>query len=68
MWYGTDPTHYEDRELLTHTVNAELSIPEKAGEYSVALMMKNPIGHTARLDNAIPYKNGYNILYSFIKD
>lgn len=65
VWYGTRPEPYEDRELLTHTVSAKLPLPEKPGKYSLAFYMKNPMGQTARLDNAVSYENGYNILYGF---
>ncbi len=67
-WYGTDPTDYNSRDLLTHNINAKLSAPTKAGEYSVGLKLCNAFGQTARLDNAIEYKNGINILFKFAKE
>ncbi len=67
VWYGTNPAIYEDRDLIEHTVESSLPIPLKNGKYMLGLYLKNPFGQNARLDNAIPFKNGYNILYSFKK-
>ncbi len=64
-WYGTNPAVYEDRDLLEHTVESSFSIPSKNGKYMLGLCLENPFGQNARLDNAIPFKNGYNILHSF---
>lgn len=65
VWYGTKPEPYEDRELLTHTVTADLPLPSKGGKYSIAFYVKNAMGQYARLDNAVAYQNGYHILHTF---
>ncbi len=65
VWYGTRPEPYEDRELLTHNVVADLPLPSKAGTYSLAFYVKNALGQYARLDNAVAYQNGYHILHTF---
>ncbi len=64
-WYGTDPTDYNSRTLLTHTVRASLSKPEMSGEYTLGLKLQNAFGQTARLDNTVEYNNGVNILCKF---
>ena len=64
-WYGTDPSDYNSRGLLTHSIEGVVSKPEKSGEYSLGLKLQNPLGQTARLDNTIQYKDGLNILYKF---
>lgn len=66
VWYGTNPQPYEDRALLTHTVSASLPLPEKAGTYRLAFYLKNALGQCARMDNALPYQNGYHILHTFV--
>lgn len=65
-WYATDPSHYNNREQLTHQVTATLDTPTAAGEYRIALQLRSNSGGTARLDNNIDYDNGYNILHSFV--
>jgi len=35
-WYATDPSHYNNREQLTHQVTATLDTPTAAGEYRIA--------------------------------
>lgn len=64
-WYGTNPENYGDRELLVHTISANMPLPKETGDYSLALRIENSLGQTARLDNELPYKNGNNILFSF---
>ncbi len=64
-WHPTDPDDYSKREQLVHNIAAQLKMPETAGEYSLALILKSKNGTTARLDNNIEYTNGYNILHTF---
>ena len=64
-WYSISPEDTKNKKQLTHTVSAELSLPDKAGQYYLALELRSKGGDTARLDNNIPYENGYNILHSF---
>lgn len=64
-WYAISPEDTKNKKQLTHTVSAELSLPDKAGQYYLALELRSKGGDTARLDNNIPYENGYNILHSF---
>lgn len=64
-WHSTNPDNYKDRKQLTHNVTAQLKMPETNGKYSLALKLTSKNGTTARLDNNIPYENGYNILHTF---
>lgn len=50
-----------------HTLKAQFTLPVN-GEYTVALLLKSKSGASARLDNEIPFENGYNILYKFTKE
>lgn len=65
QWYPTNPDDYSDREQLTHEIKAELKLPEKSGEYRLALKLLSTGGGTARLDNNIPFEDGCNILHTF---
>lgn len=49
------------------TLSASLEPPESSGVFSVALKITSKSGANARLDNDIPFTNGYNILYEFTK-
>lgn len=60
--YGTDPDCYDNRELLTHTVTAKIPDEYMKNGYTIGYKLCNTIGQTARLDNALEYKNGINIL------
>ncbi len=64
-WYCTDPNDYADRTLLTHKVTCSLEIPKAAGEYKVAFCLRSKSGAYARLDNNVPYENGFHILHTF---
>lgn len=64
-WYPTNPDDWSDREQLTHEISAELKLPSEKGEYSIALQLLSTGGGTTRLDNNIPFENGYNILHTF---
>ena len=64
-WHSTNPDDYKDRKQLVHTVSADLPLPDTKGEYKIALQLLSKGGGTARLDNNIPYEDGYNILHTF---
>lgn len=64
-WHCTNPDDYDDREQLVHKISAELPLPTAKGEYKIALKLLSKGGGTARLDNNIPYEDGYNILHTF---
>lgn len=66
-WYNRNPDDPYSTEVLTHTVSADLKVPEEKGTYYVAFYLKNTMNTYAALANDIEYKNGYNILYSFEK-
>lgn len=66
-WFTTDPKCYENRELLTHTVTAEIPLEGIDNEYCIGFYLKNSLGQFARLDNSIEYKNGYHILCKAIR-
>lgn len=65
VWHPTDPDDYSKRDQLVHSISAELTLPETAGEYRLAFRLESKNGTTARLDNNIEYVNGYNILHTF---
>lgn len=64
-WYGTNTGEIPSGELLVHKVVADMEIPNISGEYKIALRLTSKSGATARLDNNIPYEDGYNILHTF---
>lgn len=64
-WYNRDPDDPYSMEVLTHTISAELDVVSNEGQYYIAFYLKNTMGTYAALSNDMPYKNGYNILYSF---
>lgn len=55
-WYGTN------------TVTCALGMPAAPGNYKIALCIKSKSGAFARLDNSIPFENGYNILCRYTKE
>lgn len=64
-WYPRNPDNYYDTDFPLHTVSGSFEMPTESGTYKIALRLSNSIGSTARLDNNIPYENGYNILHEF---
>lgn len=64
-WYTTDPTDYNNRKQLDHTITAQLELPQKSGEYRLGLKLLSKGGATARLDNKTEFSNGCNILHEF---
>ena len=65
-WYSHDPENWQSDEVLTHTVEAELQLPE-SGDYKIAFYLKNKMNEFARLSNdpdSVPYVNGYNVIYN----
>ena len=64
-WHSTNPDDYSDRKQLEHTISADISLPGEKGEYKLALQLLSKGGGTARLDNNIPFEEGYNILHTF---
>jgi len=65
-WYGTKTGTVPDGKLITYNLTADMEIPKAIGSYRIALKLVSNSGATARLDNNIPYENGYNILHSFM--
>lgn len=55
-WYGTAE------------ITRSLDNPDLPGEYRIALCIRSKSGAYARLDNGIPYENGYNILCRYTKE
>lgn len=64
-WHSTNPDNYKDRKQLIHTIGATIENPTEKGEYKLALQLLSKGGGTARLDNNIPFEDGYNILHTF---
>lgn len=72
-WYGLAPDYFTTErnssvigDLLTHTVSADLTLPEESGKYHIAFYLKNDMNDFACLSNDMSYEgDGYNILYSF---
>lgn len=63
-WYGAKPGTVPDGELITYYLKADMPLPS-SGKYKLALRLISKSGAAARLDNSIPYENGYNILHEF---
>ena len=64
-WYNRDPENTYSQEVLTHNISAELDGVSQEGTYYIAFYLRNTMNSYAALSNDMPYKNGYNILYSF---
>lgn len=67
-WHSTNPEDYSDRKLLNHGLETSMTLPKEKGTYQLAFFVRNAMGQYARLDNAIPYVNGYNSLHMFTID
>lgn len=67
-WHSTDPTDYTKRALLQHSLKAAMNLPKDTGTYQLAFFMRNAMGQYARLDNTVPFVNGYNVLHMFTID
>lgn len=63
---STDAVDAASLTTGSHTLNAQFTL-SGSGEYTLALLLKSKSGAAARLDNKIPFSNGYNILYKFTK-
>ena len=64
-WYSHAPDNSATSTALTHTVNANIKLPNNSGKYYVAFYLKNTMNDAARLSNKMSFQNGYNILFSF---
>ena len=64
-WYSHDPNNWQDTQVLTHTVEGTVSLPQKAGKYYLAFYLKNDIDKYAYTSNAMECVNGYHILCDF---
>lgn len=64
-WYSHAPDNRATSTALTHTVNANIKLPNNSGKYYVAFYLKNTMNDAARLSNKMSFQNGYNILFSF---
>lgn len=66
-WYSHDPEDYKSSELLTHTVEGEVTIPSDGGKYYIAFYLRNSAGEYAHLANdpaSVPFEgDGFSILY-----
>ena len=49
-------------DLLTHTMQADITLPDTSGKYYIALYMKNSMDSFVRFGNQVNYLNGYNVL------
>ncbi len=67
-WHCTDPTDYSKRELLKHSLATSMKLPETKGTYQLAFFVRNAMGQYARLDNTVPFVDGYHILHMFTID
>ena len=67
-WYSHDPENYLSTEILTHTVSADISVPNDGKTYYIGFYLKNTRGEYARFANApdsLPFEgDGYHLLYS----
>ncbi len=67
-WHSTNPEDYSDRDLLNHALSTSMKLPKDKGTYKLAFFVRNAMGQYARLDNAVPYEDGYHILHMFTID
>ncbi len=59
-----NPASWEnDSNLKTHTVVANLKMPDKSGKYKIAYYLHNSLGEGAYFANDITRTAGFNILY-----
>lgn len=65
VWYPRNPNDYSDTAFPAYTVSGGFDMPSESGTYKIALKLCNGVGSSARLDNNIPYENGYNIIHTF---
>lgn len=49
-------------DLLTHTMEADLTMPSAPGKYSIGLYMRNSSGSSVRFGNRVRYVNGVNVI------
>ena len=56
------PSHPLTNQVLYHTVNGALTLPDTPGTYYIAFYLKNTAGTGARLANDLLFINGYNVL------
>ena len=61
-WYCTNPDNYNDREYLTHRIEAKMPLDGAGERFSIGFYIRNSLSQYARMDNSIEFKNGYHIL------
>ena len=64
-WYNRHPDDAFSKDILTHSISAELEPPSIKGEYKIAFFLRNTMGVYANISNKCDNINGYNILYNF---
>lgn len=61
-WHSRNPEDYTDARLLTHTVEADIVLPEEKGTYTLAFYLRNSMGTGARMGNTEQFENGRTLL------
>lgn len=61
-WYSHNPDDWQDTKVLTHNIDAKITLPKQSGQYYLAFYLKNDIDVFARVANDADYAGGYNIL------
>lgn len=61
-WHSRNPEDYADASLLTHKVEASITLPSNPGFYKLAFYLRNAMGTGARMGNTAPFCNGVTIL------
>lgn len=65
-WYSHAPDNSNTGTPLSHTVKAKMKLPEKSGKYYISFYLKNTMNDYARLANKMSFKNGQNLLFTFM--
>ena len=64
-WYSHDPYNWLDTHLMVHTVQANIRLPQKKGNYYLAFYLKNDLDMYAYMSNTMDRAGGYHILHAF---
>lgn len=64
-WNSRNPEDYSDAALIEYSIGSEVTLPKQSGKYKVAFYLKNSADTGARLNNDMPYSDGYSVFYEF---
>lgn len=63
-YYVTERNSSVQNDVISYTIDGELTLPEDSGKYHIAFFLKCDNGEGAALSNDIIFENGYNILHT----